>query len=206
MQGYDDGVCNRFRILKTNQLLVEAFDIARDLLNVPLPGEFFPGSRVPIVRQGQDGRELIDATWGIQLGKHRVTNSRDDKIDTVWRRFMGNRVVFPIDQAVEWHYDLDLLGQPVGKPRPWVIERVDGGIAAVAGIADGDCVSMMTCPADGVYAQVHNKSPDDPRMLVYLPAAQDISDWLDDNLPPRQLKQMLHPAPDPALVARPLNQ
>ena len=206
MPDYDDGVCNRFRILKTNRILAEAFDIVRDLLNVPLPGEFFPGSRVPIIRQGEEGRKLTDATWGIQLGAHRVTNSRDDKIDRIWHRFMGNRVVFPIDQAVEWHYDLDLLGQPVGKPRPWVIERAGGGIAAIAGIADGDRVSMMTCPATGVYAQVHNKNPDEPRMLVYLSTAQDISDWLDDKLSPAQFKQMLLPAPDPALAAHPLNQ
>ncbi len=199
-------MCNQYRILKTSELLAEAFQIARNLLHIPVPGEFFPASRVPVIRQSPHGRELTDATWGMQLGNRRVTNSRDDKIDGVWRRVMKNRVVFPVDQAVEWHYELDLLGQPAGKPRPWLIQRADDQIAAVAGIADGDRVSMMTCPADGLYAQVHNKHPDDPRMLVYLTTPEHVADWLDQSLPIQRLRQLLRPAADPWLSAQPLSR
>ncbi len=201
---YDLTMCNRFRILSTRERLTDALEVVLDRLDVPLPGEFFPGSRVPIVRHGESGRELISATWGIHLGRHRVTNSRDDKIASVWGRYMRHRVIFPVDQAVEWHYDLDLLGQPTGKPRPWVIGRSDHAVAAVAGIADGDCVSMMTCPANAVYGQVHNKDPDDPRMLAYLTTPQEIAAWLNNTLAPPQYLPLLRPAPDTWLTTAPL--
>jgi len=166
---------------------------------------FFPGKTVPVVRQGGDGRELAGAEWGIRLGKHQVTNSRDDKIEQTWRRFLDRRVVFPLNRAVEWHYDLDMFGQPTGKPKPWVLFPADESIAAIAGIASGGYkgVSMMTCSATGIAAEVHNKHPDDPRMIVFLTEPEDVERWLDPDAGESDVVDLLRPPPDGWLAAEP---
>lgn len=220
-------MCNRYSLnVKAEQLRL-AFAIDQDRradaqgAGEVIRGEYFPSSAVPIIRHTDAGRELTTATWGITLGKHRVTNSRDDKAATTWKRFLvgtsggtsGGRVVFPVGRAVEWRYPLDLLGQPHGKPTPWELFPADESIAAVAAIAAGGGddetiggVSMMTCRAEGITAEVHNKKPDDPRMVVFLPDASAVSAWLDPAATLDDVRDLLKPAPAGWLAGQALGQ
>ena len=129
-------MCNRYQLRSSIKSIRQAFGVTQELFEPSLPAEYFPGSTVPVIRSAKGGRELVKAEWGIMLGKHRVTNSRDDKIGRTWGRYMSRRVVLPLSRAVEWKYPLDLFGQPRGKPQPWVLYPADEGVAAIAAIAD----------------------------------------------------------------------
>lgn len=197
-------MCNRYAIQHDPEAVQAAFGLAKPPALPTLRGEYFPGSAVPVVKPEDAGRAAAMATWGIELGRHRVTNSRSEKRGT-WTRFMGRRVVFPMTWAVEWKYPLDLLGQPHGKPAPWKLFPADGSVAAVAGIADaGGAVSMMTCRAEGIAAEVHNKKPDDPRTVVFLTERADLDRWLDDGMGPEDVRDLLKPPPAGWLDASPL--
>jgi putative SOS response-associated peptidase YedK len=200
-------MCSRYHLRARPGDLKQAFDVHRFAFEQFKDIEYFPGSTVPILRAAADGqREIIGLDWGIRLGRHRVTNSRDDKIERTWKRFMHRRVVFPLSRAVEWRYPLDMFGQPTGKPRPWVLYPADESVAAVAGIAapDDQGVSMMTCQATGLAAEVHNKNPDDPRMVVFLTEQADITRWLDHDVTPADAATLLKPPPEGWLAAEAL--
>lgn len=198
-------MCNRYQLRTSASEVAHLFGVTREAVEDLIPSEYFPDSSVPIVKTADDTRELAPATWGIRLGKHRVTNSRDDKVGSTWRRFMHRRVVFPMSMAVEWRYPLDLYGQPTGKPAPWSLYPADESVAAVAGIAcGGGDVSMMTCRAAGIAAEVHNKIPDDPRMVVFLAETADVDRWLDPDVDADDAMKLLRPAPDGWLAAEPL--
>ena len=198
-------MCNRYQVRVSARQIRGAFGVTREPFQ-PEPGEYFPGSTVPIIRAVDGGRELAGVEWGIPLGKHRVTNSRDDKLDRTWGRFLSRRVVFPLSRAVEWRYPLDLFGRAGGKPRPWVLYPADESIAAVAGIAAADDagVSMMTCRAEGIAAEVHNKKPDDPRMVVFLTDPADVSRWLDPDAGGDDVMDLFKPPPAGWLAGEPL--
>lgn len=89
--------------------------------------------------------ELAAADWGISLGKFEVSNSRAEKTEGTWKKFMPNRVVFPLSRAVEWKYPLDEKKKPHGKPTPWVLFSADESIAAIAG--SGRCSNYEASPA-----------------------------------------------------------
>ncbi len=199
-------MCNRYQLRASIKSIRQAFGVTQELFEPSLPAEYFPGSTVPVVRPADGGRELAGVEWGISLGKHRVTNSRDDRIDRTWGRYMSRRVVLPLGRAVEWKYPLDLFGQPRGKPQSWVLYPADESIAAIAGIADPDRsgVSMMTCRATGLAAEVHNKKPDDPRMIVFLTEPHDVARWLDPDAGPDDVVALLKPPPDGWLAGEPL--
>ncbi len=188
-------MCIRYQLRGSVRRVREVFGVSRGLFEPTLPAEYFPTQKVPVVRAGERGRELVGMTWGIELGRRRVTNSREDKLSSTWRRFVGRRVVFPVSRAVEWHYELDLLGEATGKPRPWAIERADGELSAVAGIASVEAVSMVTCPGAGLYRDVHNKDPQDPRMVSYLVEPDDVARWLDPTLPFEAVRSLIKPPP-----------
>jgi len=198
-------MCNRYQLQATSDGISRAFSLKDLAPDAPLRGEFFPGKTVPVARQGGDGRELAGAEWGIRLGKHQVTNSRDDKIESTWGRFLDRRVVFPLSRAVEWHYDLDMYGEPTGKPKPWVLYPADESIAAIAGIAGGGGVSMMTCRATGIAAEVHNKHPADPRMIVFLTEPEEVERWLDPDAGEDDVVDLLKSPQDGWLAAEALN-
>ena len=200
-------MCNRYQVRASAADIRHAFGTTRESFQPPNPAEFFPGSTVPTIKATDDGRELVGATWGIQLGKHRVTNSRDDK-PRMWGRFLKrDRCILPLSRAVEWRYPLDMFGQPGGKPAPWVLYPADDSVAAVAAIRDGSgAVSMMTTRATGIAAEVHNKTPDDPRMVVFLTEPAGVERWLDPEADPDEVAELLKPPPDGWLAAEPLLQ
>jgi putative SOS response-associated peptidase YedK len=191
-------MCNRYQLRASAQQIRTTFGLTSERFEIATPAEYFPGSIVPVIRAANGGRELAGVEWGIPLGKHRVTNSRDDKVDRTWGRFMSRRVVFPLSRAVEWRYPLDMFGQPTGKPKPWVLFPADESVAAIAGIAAADDagVSMMTCTAAGIAADVHNKKPDDPRMVVFLTEPDEVARWLDPDLGAGDVVDLLKPPPD----------
>lgn len=168
-------------------------------------GNYFPKSTVPIVHADAGERTLAEAQWGIDLGRFHVTNSRDDKVGRTWKRYMGRRVVFPMNRAIEWKYPL-VDGKAKGKPKQWALYPADESLAVVAGIASKDYagVSMMTCRANGIAAEVHNKKPDDPRMVVFLTESNDVDAWLDPDRDYEDVADLLKPPPAGWLAGEPL--
>ena len=198
-------MCNRYHLRVSPQKISHDFGVTHTLFEPANPAGYFPGSTVPIIRRAEGGRELAETTWGIQLGRHRVTNSRDDK-PRIWSRYLERgRVIMPLSRAVEWKYPLDMFGQPHGKPTPWVLYPADEGVAAVAAIADpSGNVSMMTTRATGIAAEVHNKSPDDPRMIVFLTEPQEVERWLDRDAGPDDVHDLLLLPSDGWLAGEPM--
>ncbi|MEM8875644.1 MAG: SOS response-associated peptidase family protein [Planctomycetota bacterium] len=188
-------MCNHFALKHRSDAVVASLRI-KVIENPPPRGEFFPKSPVAIARDTDAGRELTGATWGIPLGNHQVVNFRDDKLH-VWKRFMRRRVVLPLSYAVEWKYPIDMFGQPNGMPSRWKLFPADEGVGLVAGISDpAGHVSMMTCRAEGVAAEVHNKKPEDPRMVVFLTEPEDVDRWLDRDAGADDVLDLLKPPPE----------
>ena len=60
---------------------------------------------------------------------------------------------------------------------------------------------MMTCRAEGIAAEVHNKNPEDPRMVVFLTEPNDVNAWLDPGRSFEEVKSLLRAAPAGWLAA-----
>lgn len=201
-------MCHHYTLKTKTQLMREAFSIGRVLFTPHgdvIDAEYRPSATVPVIRQGSDpgSRELVPATWGIEMSVGRVMNSRDDRAHTTWRRFVERRVVFPVSRAVEPKYKVTrgLFGAPVvdgSASEPWALFPKDGSVAAVAGIAGPGMatVSMFTTAANKEYAEVHNKNPDDPRMVAFLMGPDEVDAWLDVDRSFGDVRGLLRPAPE----------
>src|SRR5262249_47975582 len=103
----------------------------------PLPA-IFPGHTAPIIRRTGDGdRELVTMSWGFVLlqrdkAPRRVTNTRDDKIETRFRRPSSEfrRCLVPATSFCEPHDDR--------RPATWLWFALSGDeprpLFALAGI------------------------------------------------------------------------
>lgn len=64
--GYALPMCNLYSITRSQEAMRRLFAVARDLTGnlPPMPG-VFPDYAAPIVRMGEQGRELASARWGM---------------------------------------------------------------------------------------------------------------------------------------------
>jgi len=196
-------MCNRYHLDATADELIEMFELVRDVGISTFVGAFYPGKRVPVVRQHKGVRRIEQMTWGFPpfKGKRPINNTRSEQASgsPFWRPHLGQRCVFPISQAIEWQHQVDTRTGELLKV-PHSIRFRDGRLAAVAGIygADGQdsYCSMMTCRANRFWSQIHNAKPDDPRMVCFLLDSQAIADWLDVDQSYEAVKCLLRPLPD----------
>lgn len=117
------------------------------------------------------------------------------------RAFRERRCLVPADGFYEW--------ETAGKAKqPYYVAAADGKPIAFAGIWDrwkppeGEVVesfSIITTDANATIAPIHDRMP------VVLPReAWDV--WLAPTTPIAELQALLKPAPDSALVARPVDR
>lgn len=170
----------------------------------------------PMVRKGEDGRELLLGEFGLlpfwskeRKIKYSTFNARSETVKTAssfktpWAK--RQRCIIPADWVVEpdWR---------TGKNIPTAIARADGEPMGLAGLWDkwldkstGEVVhsfTMLTINADthGLMRNFH-RPDDEKRMVVVLPEAR-YEDWLTATLP--EAKNLLLPFPADALQALPV--
>lgn len=177
----------------------------------PLPG-IYPDYRAPIVRQGDDGRELGFARWGMPSpafalkGRNcdpGITNVRNTG-SPHWRRWLGeaSRYVVPFTSFAEPAARAD--GK---KENAWFALGEERPLAFFAGIwtrwtsvrkvkegeTTNDLFAFLTTDANAEVGAVHPKA-----MPVILTAPDDIERWL--TAPTQEALQLQRPLPDGALT------
>lgn len=182
-------MCNLYSLTKGQAAIIAATRAMRDKTgNLPsLPG-IFPDYLAPIVRNTNDGRELLMARWGMpgpaQFGGAPITNIRNTK-SAHWRRWLKpeNRCVVPFTSFCEYEDT---------KPRKtptWFALNEERPLAFFAGIwtawtgtrgtkanpVEGEhtLFGFLTTDANAEVGAIHPKA-----MPVILTTPDQISDWL----------------------------
>lgn len=114
-------MCNLYSVKTSRKTLIEKFRLSDNRIAAFDPlSAIFPGHTAPIIKQTVDGdRELVLRSWGFILlrdgyAPKRVTNARDDKLDTkLWKdSFEKRRCLVPATSFCEpdekkpagWHW------------------------------------------------------------------------------------------------------
>lgn len=173
----------------------------------PLPG-IFPDYRAPIVRNGEAGRELVLARWGMPSpafalkGRNSdpgVTNLRNAG-SPHWRRWLGeaSRCVVPFTSFAE------PASLPDGrKENAWFALGEDRPLAFFAGVwtrwtsvrkvkegeTTNDLFAFLTTDANAEVGAIHPKA-----MPVILTSESEIEQWL--TAPTQEPLQLQRPLPD----------
>ncbi len=162
-----------------------------------------PTTEVAAVRPSDEGRELVGLHWGLippwvkDEGKRpfMVTNA---KSETVHEKrmfksgFEKRRCLVVFDGFYEW------LRESKTNKRPFVYRRADGQPLAMAGIwgynkaFDIETCTVLTCAANDLCAEVHNRMP-----VVLEPELQKL--WLDKSAPLPALIDLMAPAANDVL-------
>lgn len=206
-------MCNRYRVRATPQEVRDLFNLSIGSESPAIDGEFYPGKPVPVVLELAGAPRRIETmTWGFPPfnGTKPINNTRSESAPAsgYWKRHLATRCAFPLSAAVEWKQVTDTSTGEVKKV-PHVISFKDGRLGAVAGIymRSGDEMrcSMMTTKANKFWSSIHNKDPDDPRMICFLLDHASLGAWLDPSRSYDSVKELLRATPDDVeLVAAPL--
>lgn len=197
-------MCGRF-VLKTLPNLLDdvfgPFGRVADIPQLPL-FNIAPTQTVPIVRNTDDGRELIGVRWGLvpswskELAGPLLINARSETAATkpAFRSAMkSRRCLIPADGFYEWQKQ----GEGTKAPKvPHYIHRKDDKPFAFAGLwerwmDDADHVlcscTILTTTPNAVAAPIHDRMP-----VILDPA--DYDSWLDPATPADEVAEMLRPA------------
>lgn len=181
----------------------------------PLPG-IYPDYQAPILRNGEEGRELVFARWGMPSPafalKGRKTDPGVTNVRNVssphWRRWLGesSRCLVPFTSFAE----METL--PDGRKQPaWFALGEDRPLAFFAGIwtrwtsvrklkegeTTNDLFAFLTSEANAEVGAIHPKA-----MPVILTSPQELDTWLE--APIQEALALQRPLPDGMLriVAR----
>lgn len=203
-------MCGRMRLDADWSEIVRVFELDWDDLAGFVPRyNVAPTDRVPIVTGPRGDRHARWGAWGFvpywERGAKPKTRPINAKAETVATSgmFKGayarGRCVVPATGFYEWATLAD------GK-QPYLFARADRGLLALAGIwsrwrPEGgepvDTFAVLTTTANRVTSPVHDRMP------VVLPDAAAIDAWLDEGA---RVDDLLRPAPDAYLDARPVNR
>lgn len=187
-------MCSRFELNHTPRLVADRFALR---VSPPWPNraEIRPTDLTLAVSAGE-GRLL---RWGLEVewDARPLINARAETLARrpAFRRLLGRRVLLPASAWWEWQ----AVAEGKAKTR-FRLARADGGLMALAGLADGERVVIVTCaPAPGI-AHVHDRMP-----AVLPPEAE--AAWVDLAVPFEQVAAALAPyagalaaVPEPAAV------
>ena len=166
-----------------------------------------PTDPVLAVRQAEDGRRdlgrlrwgLVPGRWAQERSGRPLINARAETLEKqpAFRdAYRERRCLIPADGFYEWRTD------DHGKQAVW-ISQPDGGLFAFAGLWAGletggetlHSCTIVTCAPNDVIRPIHDRMP-----VVFSPEAE--AAWLDPGAEPRDLAELLRPAPNDALRLR----
>jgi putative SOS response-associated peptidase YedK len=194
-------MCGRYAVTLPPEALREAFAY-REQPNFPPRFNIAPTQPVPVVRLEQGQRQFILMRWGFIPGWVKdpksfplVINIRSESAQekpSFRAAFLRRRCLMPADGFYEWHR----IGEGRQREnRPYLFRRPDRAPFAFAALwetwhsQDGseiDTVAMLTGPANGQMAAIHDRSP-----VVVQPEAFDA--WLDPAAEAGDLLPLLRP-------------
>lgn len=206
-------MCNLYSNTLPQEAMRQLFQARDRLGNQPPLPEAFPDMEAPIVRGGEEGRELVTARWGWSKAKFGwVTNAR--KLDSWhWKTVLpdvSQRCLVPADGFAEYE------GPKGAKRKVWFELSREDKAFAFAGFwrrwdwakdgarkkADAPLVeqgggvtafAFMTTEPNAVVAPVHPKA-----MPVILTEPQEWEAWL--TAPAGEAATLQRPLPDDMLV------
>jgi len=210
-------MCNLYSLTKGQAAILAMTRAMSDRTgNMPVLSGIYPDYRAPIVRHGDEGRELAFGRWGMPSpafalkGRNcdpGVTNVRN-ATSPHWRRWLGeaSRCVVPFTSFAE------PATRPDGKKEnTWFALGEDRPLAFFAGIwtrwtsvrkvkegeTTNDLFAFLTTEANGEVGAVHPKA-----MPVILTTSDEVEQWLA--APREEALQLQRPLPDGLLkiVAR----
>lgn len=184
-------MCNLYSLRNSRAALARKFRLSDNRMAAFDPLEaIFPGHMAPIIKQSADGeRELVLRSWGFVLlrdgyAPKRVTNTRDDKVDTkFWKdSFEARRCLVPASAFCEpdgnkpskWHW-FALRGE---EPRPLfafpgIYRQWKGPIKKAGPNVDIEVFSFMTTLPNALTSTInHERSP------VLLTEEDEFATWL----------------------------
>lgn len=168
-----------------------------------------PGQRLPIVRAGQQGPEIVTAHWGLipfwakeaSIGAG-LFNARADSIamkPAFKAAFKRRRCLVPADGFYEWKAG----PAPRGPKQPYHLALKPGGLMAFAGIWErwtspqGETIesfAIITTEANATVKPIHDRMP------VIVPP-EHYARWLGVTRDPAYVLTLIEPTPASALRA-----
>ena len=174
---------------------------------------------ISVIVSGSRGKQFRNLRWGLdwsytdgKTGKQysrELLNSTAERVffqhgDLIYRK----RCLIPIDGYFEYFH----FG---GETFPFFIQPVDRGIFYAGGIWDNkvnretgevsETFSIITTPPNNLAKTLHNnpKAPNGPRMLLLIPE-EKTGTYLDANLDPSAIRELLKPLPSVHMKAHPV--
>ena len=179
-------MCGRFTLHTPQAEILHTFDVAANGVTLVPRYNITPSQEIPVVRAGDDGRELALARWGLVPGwskearpKYSTINARVESVaekPTYRTAFRHKRCLVPADGFYEWQKRGD-------KKVPHYIRMQDESVFAFAGLWEHwegeqeafDSCAIITLPASGIMTTIHTRMP-------AIIAAHDYDAWLDTHV------------------------
>ena len=180
-------MCGRFTLHTPESRIAEAFNLQNtEPLGLNPRYNIAPSQDIPIIRDTDDGREMILARWGLVPAwskepktRYSTINARIESVaekPTYRTPFQRQRCLIPADGFYEWK----VIN---GKKVPHHIHMRDGDVFALAGIWDRwecegeslESCSIIVMPANDVMRPLHERMP-----AIIAPANYDL--WLDTSI------------------------
>lgn len=200
-------MCGRYVRKDTAEVVYSFFEVNdirmtwRPSYNIP------PTSKIPVVRQAANGRELVEMTWGLRpswaTADRKLPLMHNARAETVARlpsfraAFESRRCIVPASGYFEWKSGT--------RKQPHYFERVDGNPLAFAAIWEhnpdaGDTVSIITTSPNAEAAAIHDRMP------VILRREQWMRWFLPEPIPEDEREHFLSPSPNGTLRTRPVSR
>lgn len=199
-------MCNLYTNTTTQEAMRGLFRGLADRVGNLGPGTVYPDQKAPIIRNAEDGPELVLARWGMPSPPMVLKTQRDPGVTNVrnlgsphWRRWLGtaHRCLVPVTAFAEPIKGGNQWFAPADSSTTMFFAGIETrGWRSVRKVKDGETVddlfAFLTCPPNAEVGAVHPKA-----MPVILTATQEWETWL--HAPIDTARALQRPLPDDAL-------